>query len=707
MVGQTISHYTILEKLGEGGMGVVYKARDTKLDRLVAVKFLPSQLSASAENKARFVQEAQAAASLNHPNILAVYDIDELEGQTFFVMEYVDGKTLKSHLTSVKSGVSIPQALDWAMQIAQGLKAAHAKAIVHRDIKSDNLMMTGDRQLKIMDFGIAKLRGNTGLTKSGGLVGTLSYMSPEQAQGTSADERSDIWSMGVVLYEMLTGDLPFKAEHEAATSYLILNQQQPAPSVSNGNVPHQLDAVVQKMLEKDRATRYQSAGEVLSALQDVRQQIEGGSEREQTKVIAVLPFDNIGADKESDYFSDGLTEELITSLSKLKEIQVVSRTSSMQYKGTKKDSKTIGRELGARYLMEGGVRRSQDNLRITAQLIDVQSDTHLWAETYKGKLADVFDIQEQVSKQIVDALKVRLTPSEKVVLTKRSTENPEAFDCNLRGRNFLYRRTKNSIQLAIQLFQKAIALDTRYASAYAGLGEAFATLYRDFDRQEKWLDSAQEVSLKALMYDASSSDAYATIGLAYFGKKQFDEALKATQKAIELDVNNFNAYWLLARINHTSGNDLEGVKALEKAIELKSDFYEAYDDLRMYYERIGNTEKHRSVIQKLMEIYPRYLSQNPDDAYRRMAYAVTLAIAGKTDEARQEGTQALELSFGDPVMMYYGACLYARIGRNGEAVESLRNAVNSGYENFEWIKADPDFGSIRNEPGYIELMKGK
>lgn len=469
MIGQIISHYKILEKLGEGGMGAVYKAQDLKLDRVVALKFLPQQLSASEQNKARFIQEAKAASSLNHPNILTIHDIDEHDGQLFIVMEYVEGETIKAKIRNEK--LTMPQILEWASQIADGLRAAHEKGIIHRDVKSDNFMVTKDGRAKIMDFGLAKLKGSGNLTKTGSTVGTIAYMSPEQFQGEAADQRSDIWSFGVVFYEMLTGELPFKAEHEAGWMYSIVNEQPLVPSALDRRISHQVDSLVMKMLQKDRSQRYQSVEELLNSFKEVRKEFEAASSGGRMKAIAVLPFDNISPDKESDYFSDGLTEELIANLSRLKDMRVVSRTTSMQYKDTKKDIKTIGRELGARYIMEGSVRKFQDNLRITAQLVDVETDAQVWAETYKGKLADIFDIQEQVSKQIVDALMVKLTPTEKVVLTKRATLSAEAFDCYLRARDFLYHRTKKSMHFAIQLFQKAIELDPRYAAAYAGLGK--------------------------------------------------------------------------------------------------------------------------------------------------------------------------------------------------------------------------------------------
>jgi TolB-like protein/tetratricopeptide (TPR) repeat protein len=421
----------------------------------------------------------------------------------------------------------------------------------------------------------------------------------------------------------------------------------------------------------------------------------------------VLPFDNISSDKENEYFGDGLTEELIANLSRLKEMRVISRTTTMQYKETKKDIKTIGRELGARYIMEGSVRKFQDNLRITAQLIDVEADEQLWAETYKGKLADVFDIQEQVSKQIVDALMLKLSPTEKVVLTKRPTLNAEAFDCNLRARDFLYRFTKNGVQFAIQLFQKAIELDSRYAGAYAGLGEAYATLYQNFDRKEIWLDKAIESSLKALMYDSTLSEAYAALGLAYLHKKSINEAITASQKAIELDPNNFIAYWILARIYHTTDRDREAIEPLKKVIALNPDFYAAHSDLQIVYERLGEKDKVEEALQAGLQVYPRYLSQHPDDARGHIFFAHALVQAGKIEEAKLEAAKALELSPGDPVMMYNAACFYSVLGEKGLAIDSLKNSIAAGNENYEWLKRDPDLDSIRNEPEYLELIKGK
>jgi TolB-like protein/Flp pilus assembly protein TadD len=568
-------------------------------------------------------------------------------------------------------------------------------------------MLAGDGKLKIMDFGIAKLGGNSGMTKTGTSLGTLAYMSPEQAQGIPADNRSDLWSLGVVLFEMLTGEVPFKAEHEAALLYLIANDTPPAPSALDRKIPPQIDGIVNKMLAKDRSMRFQTAGEVIEHLGVVRKEIEAGPSVSKTKSIAVLPFDNISNDKENDYFSDGLTEEIIASLSRLKDMRVVSRTTTMQYKGTKKDIKTIGRELGARYIMEGSVRKFQDNLRITAQLIDVDTDTQLWAETYKGQLADVFDIQEQVSKQIVDALMLKLTATEKVVLTKRATLNPEAFDCNLRARNFMYRRTKNSLQFAIQLFSRAIELDPRYATAYAGLGEAYASLFQDFERKELWVNKAIESALKALMYDSSLSEAYAALGLAYLNTKALDDAIAASSKAVELDPNNYTGYWLLGRIYHITDRDVEAVGMFKKTLELNPEFYSAGSDLCLIYQRLGETAKAQAVIEENLILYPKYLAKHPDDARGHMFYAIDLVTTGKREEAKVEAAKALELNPGDPLMLYNATCFYTQMGENQLAIRTFRNAVLAGYENYDWARRDSDLDPIRNEPEMVELLKGK
>ena len=707
--GKTISHYQIIDQIGQGGMGVVYKAKDLNLERTVAIKFLPAHMASSEENKKRFLLEAKSAASLNHPNIMSIYEIGEFENSVFMVMEFVEGETLKSYISNLKTGSGIPylKAIEWLITIAKGLKVAHDNNIIHRDIKSENIMLAPGEQLKIMDFGLAKLKGGSGMTKTGTSLGTLAYMAPEQAQGLSADQRSDIWSLGVVFYEMLTGEALFKAEHEAALLYLIVNEEPPLPSTMDLKIPHHVDMIVKRMLAKQPAKRFQDMDEVIQTLIETKDIVSKSNTETKLKTIAVLPFDNISPDKENDYFGEGLTGELIANLSRLKNMKVVSRTTTMQYKGTQKDIKTIGRELDARYIIEGNVRKFGEDLRITAQLIDVSSDTQLWAETYKGKLADVFDIQEKVSKQIVDALLVKLTPTEKVELTKRPTLNAEAFDYNLRARNYLYKYSKNNIQFAIQFFEKAISLDSRYAEAYAGLAEANAMKFAYYDRKADLLDKASELSLKAIMYDSTLAEAYSSLALSYYYKNSFEEAIIAVNKALELDPNGFFAHWIKGRIYFTTDKNLEAFEPFKKAVELNPDFYTAYGDLRMVCERLNNIEEREKTTKKALQFYPGYLEKNPDDSRARIFYAQLLVRIGKIEEAKKETTTALELSPNDVVMLYNAACVYSITNEKQLAIKTLENAVAGGFEHYDWIKRDPDLENIWKEPDYLKLIEGK
>jgi adenylate cyclase len=421
--------------------------------------------------------------------------------------------------------------------------------------------------------------------------------------------------------------------------------------------------------------------------------------------VAVLPFDNISPDPETDYFSDGLTEELIARLSLVSEIKLVSRWASMQHKGRGQDIHAVGAALGARYIVGGGVRRFQDSVRITVQLVDVTTNLQLWGNTYKGKLDDIFDIQEQVAQQIVEALKLKLSFSEKLSLTKRPTLNAEAYDLYLRGQDQLYRLTKRSVEYAIQLFEKAIELDSRYAAAYAGCSSAYGQMYQLIAREERYRELAQEFSFKALMYDNNLPEAYRAMGLSYFLWGKLNEATASCTKAVEIDPDDFIAHWTLGRIYFTEGKLEQALELFHRVAEIKPTFYAGHLDVAQTCLGLGRNQEAEVVYRRLLEIMPNYLLQNPDDARARLIYANMLGRAGQRDEAIREGTKALVLSPGDPMMLYNAACMYVSLGESDRALDALRQAVEAGYTNIGWMRNDPDLVSLRDHPEFVALLQ--
>jgi tetratricopeptide (TPR) repeat protein len=379
----------------------------------------------------------------------------------------------------------------------------------------------------------------------------------------------------------------------------------------------------------------------------------------------------------------------------------------MQYKDVKKDLKVIGRELGARFIVGGSVRKFQDNVRITTQLVDIETNRQLWGNTYKGKLDDIFDIQEQVANQIVEALRLKLTFTEKISLTKRSTVNAQAYDLYLRGKDYLYRLSKRNAEYAIQLFEKAIELDPRYAAAYAGCSTAYGMLYQWVSQQEQYKDKAQELSFRSLMYDNNLPEAYAAMGFSYFIWNKYEEAAESSKKAIELDPEDFVAYWILGRIYYSNKELEEALPLFLKVLELKPSFYVAYPDLKIVYHGLKREKEALKMLGKVLEVLPNYLLQCPDDARARMIFSINLAEAGRREEALREGNLALEMSPGDPLMLYNGACLYSQLGEIKLSIKTLQNAIATGHSNFNWIKNDSDLDPIRSDPEYIEIMKGR
>ena len=548
MIGRTISHYKITEKLGEGGMGVVYKAEDTRLGRTVALKFLTTHLVQDEEALRRFEREAKAAAALDHPNICTIYEIDQADGQTFLAMAFVDGKTVSERIA--ERPLKLDEALHIAIQTAQGLQAAHQKGVVHRDIKSDNLMVTPDGQVKIMDFGLAQLSDQARLTKTATRLGTPAYMSPEQAQGRPTDRRTDIWSVGVVTYEMVTGRVPFEGERAQGILYSIVHEEPEAPTELRSHLPIELDRILDKALAKSADDRYQHVEDLAVDLKALRRESSTRSVRgvsttkfarrerlpqwyktaallvvllaaisvyfgtarnwfDGEESIAVLPFANLSPEADDEYLASGLAEEIINQLTKLEGVRVVSRTSTLQFSDPAVDLQQVGERLQVRTVLTGGVRRERDRVRVSTQLVRVEDGTQIWSEVYERELEDVFVVQAQIAEAVAAVLRVKLRDSSS---PSSGEEDPVAYDLYLRGRFQSSRVSPASQQQAIGYYERALERDPNYARAYAGLARAYAALTLMGTPSADLIAKATDAAGRALALDDSLGEAHTALG---------------------------------------------------------------------------------------------------------------------------------------------------------------------------------------------------
>ena len=721
MIGRTVSHYRILDKIGEGGMGVVFKAEDTRLGRLVALKTVPAHFAADKDRKERFLREARAASSLNHPNICTIYEIEEVPADQlpgyadyFLAMEYLEGQTLKDRLQ--KSPMQIPELIAVAEQVADALATAHAKGIIHRDVKPGNIFLTTTGQTKVLDFGLAKLLHPPGptvtqtdsLTALGSTVGTPAYLSPEQARGEIVDARSDIFSLGIVLYEMATGRLPFEGATPAAVINAILHLNfLPIPRF-NKEVPAELERMVEKMLRKDPAERYQGIPDLLVDLRSLRKRLELGPSDagDAAPSIAVLFFENVSDDKESDYFASGITEDIITDLSKIRELRVRSRTDVLPYKGKSLGTEKIGRELHVSYVLEGSVRRARDRVRITAQLVDTRNGYHVWAERYDRNLEDIFEIQDEIASKIAEALKLRLTAAEEKEIRRKPTQNLQAYDFYLRGRAMAHHRIKNENLQAIEMYRKAIELDPDFALAWSGLADAYAMRYDLWERTDENIEMAHKASRRALELQPGLAEAHASVGYAYVQQKKYQEAMHELDLALKLNPQLALAYMYYGELYCLIDRHADAVPMYQKAIELDPDYYLSYGWLGQTYARLGMTAEAEQVNRKAIEIVQKHLQDNPNDARAYNLAGVWYARLDDYDRAVDSMMKSIELSPGDALIMYNVACLYGVQQKADLAVHWLKRAVEAGYRNYDWIKSDSDMDSVRNHPGYLDLMQG-
>jgi len=740
MIGKTVSHYKILEKLGEGGMGVVYKAEDTKLKRTVALKFLPVDLTRDPEAKARFVQEAQAASALDHSNICNIHEISETEDEQIFIaMSCYEGETLKKKIE--RGPMTVDQAVQIAIQIAEGLAKAHGLGIVHRDIKPANVMVTEDGVAKILDFGLAKLAGQARLTKSSSTVGTIAYMSPEQVEGREVDNRTDIWSLGVVIYEMVTGKLPFSGEYEPAMIYSILNDTPKPLSTFQTGVPQEIERIVKRILAKRPDDRYQNVTQLLDDLRAFgERQAVVTTERKTTRVeqreksIAVLPFRSLSDSREDEYFSDGTTEDIITQLSKIGELRVTSRTSVMQYKHSEKTIPQIGRELSVGAILEGSVRRSGDRVRIVAQLLDVQTDEHMWAETYDREMKDIFAIQSDVAEKIASALKAKLSPVEKERIERKSTENMEAYQNYLKGRFHWNKRREDDLKIAIEYFNKAIEIDPRYALAYAGLASAYLVLadYSGLPPRE-CMPKVEAAARKALELDPALAEPHAALGsvnmvyhwdwvgsetefkraielnpssptahhwyslmLSY--TRRFDEAQAHILRALELDPLSLAISTTVADKAFYTGEYEKALEQYNKTLELDQNFPVARWMLGLTYVHQGEFNRAIAEFEKLRAITGR-------SAYGLAELGYGYARAGRKGDAARVIDELILLSEQGHSVSYDIGVVYWGLGDKERTLELLERAYQERSTSLNEIGVNPLWDKLRSDPRFIVLMK--
>jgi len=791
LTGMDIGHYKILTSIGKGGMGDVYLAQDTKLARQVAIKLLPDRFALEVDRVRRFQQEARAASALNHPNILTIYEIAEIEDRPYIVAEFIDGQTLRQTIASGE--LKLNEVLDIAIQISSALTAAHAAGITHRDIKPENIMLRPDGYVKVLDFGLAKLtdrhvsdsdQGATTQapnTNPGVVMGTVRYMSPEQAQGLAVDNRTDIWSLCAVLYEMISGCAPFEGATPSHVTVSIL-EKKPAPLAHYApQVPPELDWIISKGLRKDREARYQTAKDILVDLRHFKQQIEINAELERslapdvpsatteskdrvqkegkterktvgssnetavssgrrrsrkiTNSLAVLPLTNASADPNAEYLSDGITESIINRLSRLPKLRVVPRSTVFRYKGQEVDPQQIGQDLNVRAVLTGRLLQMGDRLIIKTELIDVLNDSQLWGEQYNRKLSDILELEEEISREISEKLRIKLTGEDKKRLTKRHTRNTDAYQAYLKGRYYWNRRTPESLQKAIQSFEQATSVDSNYAPAYSGLADSYALLnYYGIFPSKTIRPKATTAAEKALKADEVLAEAHASVALvAFWFDWEWVRAQIEFERALKLNPGYAAAHqwycWYLAAMGKFEQAADEGHLALELdplaptinlALAKYYFFAHRYDDtieqckhtlaldenfIAAHYF-MGQAYVQKGMFNDAIAAYERGLQVLGDLPLGRSVIARARALAGDKAAAEQTLASLLERPTSNKVYVpAYGiALIHTGLGNKDEAIEWLHKAYEERFVWLAYLNVDPVFDGLRTELRFKQLI---
>jgi len=770
MIGQNISHYKILKKLGEGGMGQVYLAEDTKLKRTAALKFLPSALTSDDTTRRRFVHEAQTASALDHPNMVQIYEIIEKDENAFIAMAYYDGGTLRDKIA--QNNLTIEQVIEISMHIASGLQKAHDKDIIHRDIKPENILFSDEAEPKIIDFGLAKFRSQTVLTKTGSTLGTIAYMSPEQTEGQVVDHKTDIWALGVILYEMLAGERPFKGDYEQAIMYSIINEDPEFIGKIRNDVPAALEKVVSKALEKNPAKRFQSMDEMCEALQNALNEVQDGRTasaltvrlgRKQRRFlfrftpilivliaiafylgtyrdaeaapvpIVLLPLENINPDTEQEWFTEGMTDALITDLASIKGLRITSRSSAMKYKNSGKSPADISAELGVSYIIEGSVLRTGEMVKISVRLIDAANDEYLWGEGYQRSLTDVYTLQGEVAQAIAQQIKVNLTPGEESRLTGRGVVNPEAHQAYLQGNFHLYKLTRQGAETALDYFKLAAKLDSNYALAYAGI-----SLVWGFHAQMGYMSmqeaskKAKPAAIKAMELNNNLPEVHYLLAItAGWGEWNWDLAVNSYENALRLNPNMAEARAYYSHVLFYLNQPEKAMEEIEHALKLDpfNTLYHAIYAMDLNY--VHRYDKAIELLEETLRINPGdpiSLSTLRTTYHQKKMYKEAIEIWRLSYKAHGDQTSLDALNRGFEEGGYHLALqrvaelkikesktkyippwqigtLYTRAAMPDEALDWLEIAVDEHDPNSPYLKVDPIFDYMREETRFQALIK--
>jgi serine/threonine protein kinase len=736
MLGRTISHYNIKSQLGEGGMGVVYEAEDTSLGRHVALKFLTPAMAGDENLLQRFQREARAASSLNHPNICTIHGIEQFESEHFIIMELLEGESLADRIR--RGPLDLELVLTLGIQIVDALESAHSKGIVHRDLKPANIFVTSRGQAKILDFGLAKIdkadrlamarKADSDiatavrpkdLTEAGSTLGTVSYMSPEQARGQVTDARTDLFSFGTVLYQMCTGNLPFQGETSPVVFDSILNRD-PAPVTQlNPSLPPELGRIIGQALEKDRELRYQSATDLKTALKRLKRDLDsspsGRHSAESSAIrsraastateqsVAVLYFENLSGVKEDEYLRDGITEDITTELSKIKGLKTFPRAMVLAYRDKSVTAGQVGQELGAKYVLVGSLRRAGARLRINAQLVDASTDFPLWSERYDREMEDVFEVQDEIAQKIAAALRITLSPQEQQALSAKPTESLQAYDLYLRGRNYARRVGRQDLQFALQMYENAVALDPDFALAHAGLAKVCAEYFYHFERQQKWIDRAIIATQRASATGHEAPEIECAKAWVLFAGGSYAEAAGKMRNALDQTPDLDGGYYLLGRSLFADGRYQEVVDMMEEAMSHASENYNTAVPIHNALGALGKKDALINFSHREIAIYEAQVKKVPEDARARVLLAGNFAMHGRIDEAKREVDMAMILRPDDTMILYNSACAFCELNLLDDALNAIKKAWEAGFRDAIWTRQDPDLQLLHGHPDFERL----